>query len=84
LGSGKTPGTGSRSNHGESRKELFAKDTPSEAKEEAEKRRRNVAKETRDQEDRDNLKTNSGTSRNQKKDKKTKKKSSRSASRSKN
>jgi hypothetical protein len=55
-------GDGSRSNHGEARKELAAEDKPSEAKEEAEKRRRDATKETRDKEDRDNLKTNSGSS----------------------
>jgi hypothetical protein len=43
-GSGKAPGSGSRSNHGEARKELFAEQTPSEAKDEAEKRRRDMAK----------------------------------------
>jgi hypothetical protein len=48
TGSGKTLGTGSRSNHGEARKELVAEDKPSEAKEDAEKQRRNAAKETRD------------------------------------
>jgi hypothetical protein len=84
TGSGKTPGTGSRSNHGEARKELVAEDKPSEAKEDAEKQRRNAAKETRDKEDRDNLKTNSGSSQNEKKKKKTQKKSSRSVRRSKN
>jgi hypothetical protein len=78
TGLGKTPGTGSRSNHGETRKELVAEDKPSEAKEEAEKRRRESAKETRDKGDRDNLKLNAGSSQNEKKDKKTKKKSSRS------
>jgi hypothetical protein len=55
-------GSGSRSNHGEARKEFFAEETPSEDKDEAEKRRRNAAKEIRDKEDRDNLKTNSGNS----------------------
>jgi hypothetical protein len=82
--SGKTPGTGSRYNHGETRKELVPEDIPSEAKEEAEKRRRDAAMETRDRKDRDNLKSKSGSSRNEKKDKKTNKKSSRSVSRSNN
>jgi hypothetical protein len=81
---GNSPGMGSRSNYGETRKEFFAENKPSEAKEEAEKGRRDAAKDTRDKEDRDNLKTNSASSRNKKKDKKTKKKSSRSVSRSKN
>jgi hypothetical protein len=86
TGSGKTPGTGSRSNHGEARKEIVNDKNRivSEAKEDAEKRRRHEAKETREKEDRDNQKTNSGSSQNEKKDKKTKKKSSRSVSRSKN
>jgi hypothetical protein len=78
TGSGKAPRMGSRPNHGEARKEFFAEDTPLEAKKEAEKRRRDEAREIRDKEDRDNLKTNSGSSRNEKKDKKAKKKSSRS------
>jgi hypothetical protein len=64
TGSGKTPGTGSRSNHREARKEIVEKQNRivSEAKEDAEKRRRNKAKETREKEDRDNQKTNSGSS----------------------
>jgi hypothetical protein len=84
TGSGKTTGTGSRSNHGEARKEIVEEQNRivSEAKEDAEKRRRDEAKKTREKEDRDNQKTNSGSSRNEKKEKKTKKKSSRSVSRS--
>jgi hypothetical protein len=68
TGSGKTPGTGSRSNHGEARKDIVDKPNRiiSEAKEEAEKRRRDDEKETREKEDRDNQKTNSGSSRNEK------------------
>jgi uncharacterized protein with WD repeat len=86
TGSGKTPGTGSRSNHGEARKDIVNEQNiiDSEAKEEAEKRRRDDEKETREKEDQDNQKTNSRSSRNEKKDKKTKKKSSRSDSKSRN
>jgi hypothetical protein len=86
TGSGKTPGTGIRSNHGEARKEIVEEQNRivSEAKEDAEKRRRDEAKETREKEEQDNQKTNSASSRNEKKEKKTKKKSSRSVSRSKN
>jgi hypothetical protein len=70
TGSGKTPGTGSRSNHGEARKEIVKEQNriASEAKEDAEKQRRDKAKETREKEDRDNQKTNSCSSRNEKKD----------------
>jgi hypothetical protein len=84
TGSGKTPGTGSRSNHREARKDIVNEQNRivSEAKEEAEKQRRNDEKETREKEDLDNQKTNFRSSRNEKKDKKTKKKSSRSDSKS--
>jgi hypothetical protein len=86
TGSGKTPGTGSRSNHWEARKEIVEEQNRivSEAKEDAEKQRCDESKETREKEDWDNQKTISGSSQNEKKDKKTKKKSSRSVSRSKN
>jgi hypothetical protein len=86
TGSGKTPGTGSRSNHREARKNIVNKQNRivSEAKEEAEKQRRDDEKETREKEDWDNQKTNSGSSQNEKKDKKTKKKSSRSDSKYRN
>jgi hypothetical protein len=69
TGSGKTPGTWSRSNHGEARKDIVNEQNRivSEAKEEAEKQRCDDEKETREKEDRDNQKTNSGSSWNEKK-----------------
>jgi predicted phage gp36 major capsid-like protein len=64
TGSCKIPGMGSRSTHGEARKEIVEEQNRivSEAKEEAEKRGRDEAKETREKEDRANQKTNSGSS----------------------